>query len=87
MRRKPGTGFHLGTMLLGALDAVRLAAGTGLMMSQAFGRPEPRPEFYVTRHTFYGTDQTAAQTAKILFDADMQTAIHKDMEKDLGRGV
>lgn len=87
MRRKPGTGFHLGSMLLGALDAVRLAAGTGLMMSQAFGRPEPRPEFYVTRHTFYGTDQTAAQTAKILFDADMQTAIHKDMEKDLGRGV
>ena len=74
-------------MLLGALDAVRLAAGTGLMMSQTFGRPEPRPEFYVTRHTFYGTDQTAAQTAKILFDADMQTAIHKDMEKDLGRGV
>lgn len=86
MHRKPGSGVHLGAMLLGALNAVRFAAGTGYMMSHALD-PGPRPEFYMTHDVYYGHGISPSQTGKVLFDAEMDRAMQHDLGPDLGRGV
>lgn len=80
MHRKPGDGIHIGSAILAAFDAVRIAVGMGMMM----GRHGPAPDIY-TDHQIYYTNANP----NLNFDAQMARMhdAERQLDHDMGIGI